>query len=61
MIICPSSSDMSDRYNNLKAAWNSLMEAAEHASPQGFRVAVTVVLERLKKDELKRRSAEPKK
>jgi hypothetical protein len=61
MIIYPSSSDMSDRYNNLKAAWNSLMEAAEHASPQGFRVAVTVVLERLKKDELKRKSGEPKK
>jgi hypothetical protein len=36
------------------------MEAAEHASPQGFRVAVTVVLERLKRDELKRKSAEPK-
>jgi hypothetical protein len=34
MIIYPSSSDMSDRYNNLKAAWNSLMEAAEHASPK---------------------------
>jgi hypothetical protein len=61
MIICSSSSDMFDRYNNLKAAWNSLMEAAEHASPQGFHVAVTVVLELLKKDELKRKSAEPKK
>jgi CTP synthase (UTP-ammonia lyase) len=52
---------MSDRYNNLKDAWDSLMEAAEHASPQGFRVAVTVVLEQLKKDELKRKSAESKK
>jgi hypothetical protein len=51
---------MSDRYNNLKAAWDSLMEAAEHASPQGFRVAVTVVLEQLKRDELKRKSVEPK-
>jgi hypothetical protein len=50
-----------DRYNNLRATWNSLMEAAEHASPQGFRVAVTVVLERVKRDELKRKSAEPKK
>jgi hypothetical protein len=50
-----------DRYNNLKAAWDSLMEAAEHASPQGFYVAVTVVFERLKKEELKRKSAEPKK
>jgi hypothetical protein len=61
MIICSSSSDVSDRYNNLKAAWDSLMEAAEHASPQGFCVTVTVVLERLKRDQLKRKSAEPKK
>jgi hypothetical protein len=52
---------MSDRYNNLKAAWDSLMEAAEHANPQGFCVAVTVVLEHLKRDELKRKSVEPKK
>jgi hypothetical protein len=52
---------MSDRYNNLKAAWDSLMEAAEHASPQGFYIAVMVVLERMKRDELKRKSAEPKK
>jgi hypothetical protein len=51
---------VSDKYNNLKAAWDNLMEAAEHASPQGFYVAVTVVLERLKKDELKRKSAKPK-
>jgi hypothetical protein len=48
-----SSSDMSDRYNNLKAAWDSLMEAAEHASPQAFHVVVTVVLEQLKRDKLK--------
>jgi hypothetical protein len=61
MIICSSSSDVSDRCNNLKAAWDSLMEAAEHASPQGFHVAVTVVLEQLKRDELKRKSVEPKK
>jgi hypothetical protein len=52
---------VSDRYNYLKAAWDSLMEVAEHTSPQGFCVAVTVVLERLKRDELKRKSAEPKK
>jgi hypothetical protein len=52
---------MSDRYNNLKAAWDSMMEAAEHASPQGFYVAITVVLEQIKRDELKRKSAEPKK
>jgi hypothetical protein len=61
MRIYSSSSDMSDRYNNLKAAWDSLMEAAEHASPQGFHVAATVVLEQLKRDELKRKSAELKK
>jgi hypothetical protein len=61
MRICSSSSDMSDRYNNLKAAWDSSMEAVEHASPQGFRVAVTVVLEQLKRDELKRKGGEPKK
>jgi hypothetical protein len=60
MRICSSSSDMSDRYNNL-ATWESLMEAAEHAIPQGFRVAVTVVLEQLKRDELKRKGAVPKK
>jgi hypothetical protein len=60
MIICSSSSNVSDRYNNLKAAWDSLMEAAEH-NPQGFHVAVMVVLERLKRDELKRKSTEPKK
>jgi hypothetical protein len=52
---------MSDRYNNLKAARDSMMEAAEHASPQGFYVAITVVLEQIKRDELKRKSAEPKK
>jgi hypothetical protein len=52
---------MSDRYNNLKAAWDILMEAAEHASPQAFYVAVTVVLERMKKEELKRKITEPKK
>jgi hypothetical protein len=61
MIIYSSSSDVSDRYNNLKAAWDSLMEAAEHSSPHGFRVAITVVLEQLKRDELKRKSTEPKK
>jgi hypothetical protein len=61
MIICSSSSDVSDRYNNLKATWDSLMEASEHASPQGFRVAVTVVLEQLKRDELTRKSAQSKK
>jgi hypothetical protein len=60
MRIC-SSSDMSDRYNNLNVAWDSLMETTEHASPQVFHVVVTMVLEQLKRDELKRKSAEPKK
>jgi hypothetical protein len=51
------SSDFSDGYNNLKASWDSLMEAAEHGKPRSFYVAVTVVLERLKMDELKRKNA----
>jgi hypothetical protein len=37
--------DFSDRYSNLKAAWDSLMEAASHGNPRSFQVAVTVVLE----------------
>jgi hypothetical protein len=37
------------------------MEAAERGNTRSFYVAVTVVLERLKKEELKRKSAEPKK
>jgi hypothetical protein len=52
---------VSDRYNNLKASWDSLMEASEHGNPRRFYVAVTVVLERLKREELKRKNAEPKK
>jgi hypothetical protein len=52
---------VSDTHNNLKAAWDSLMEAAEHANPRGFYVSITVVLERLKREELKRKSVEPKK
>jgi hypothetical protein len=52
---------VSDRYNNLKASWDSLMEAAEHGNPQSFYVAVTVVLEQLKREELERKNAEPKK
>jgi hypothetical protein len=39
------SSDISDRYSNLKASWDSLMEAASHGNPRSFQVAVTVVLE----------------
>jgi hypothetical protein len=37
--------DVSVRYSNLKAAWDSLMEAASHGHPRSFQVAVTVVLE----------------
>jgi hypothetical protein len=37
--------DVSDRYNNLKTAWGSLVEAANHGHPHAFQVAVTVVLE----------------
>jgi hypothetical protein len=55
------SSDVSDRYNNLKASWDSLMEAANHGNPRSFYVAVTVVLEQLKREELKRKNAESKK
>jgi hypothetical protein len=46
--------DVSDRYNNLKAAWDSLVEAANHGHPHGFQVAVTVVLEQLKREKLKK-------
>jgi hypothetical protein len=49
------SSDVSDRYNNLKASWDSLMEVASHGNPRSFYVAVKVVLEQLKRKELKRR------
>jgi hypothetical protein len=37
------------------------MEAASQGNPRSFYVAVTVVLEQLKKEELKRKTAEPKK
>jgi hypothetical protein len=59
--ICSLSSDVSDRYNNLKASCDSLMEAASHGNPRSFYVAVTVVLEQLKREELKRKDAESKK
>jgi hypothetical protein len=42
-------SDVSDRYNNLKAAWDSLVEAANHGHPRAFQVAITVVREQPKK------------
>jgi hypothetical protein len=54
------SSDVSDRYNNLKASWDSLMEAASHDNPRSFQVAVTVVLEQLKREEMKRNNTESK-
>jgi hypothetical protein len=47
-------SDVSDRYNNLKAAWDSLVEAANHGHPHAFQVAVTVVLEQLKREQPKK-------
>jgi hypothetical protein len=53
---CSSSSDVSDRYSNLKAVWDSLMKAASHGHPRGFHVAVTVVLEHLKREELKKQN-----
>jgi hypothetical protein len=42
--------DVSDRYNNLKAAWDSLVEAANRGHPHAFQVAVMVVLEQLKRE-----------
>jgi hypothetical protein len=51
---CSSTLDVSDRHSNLKAAWDSLMEAASHGDPRSFQVAVTVVLEQLKREELKK-------
>jgi hypothetical protein len=42
------------RYNNLKAAWDSLVEAANHGHPHAFQVTVTVVLEQLKREQLKK-------
>jgi hypothetical protein len=50
----PSVPDVSDRYSNLKAAWDSLVEAANHGHPHSFQVAVTVVLEQLKREQLKK-------
>jgi hypothetical protein len=44
-------SDVSDRNNNLKAACDSLAEAANHGHPRAFQVAVTVVLEQLKREQ----------
>jgi hypothetical protein len=52
--------DVSDRYSNLKASWDSLIEAASHGNPRSFQVAVTVVLEQLKREELKRQNKESK-
>jgi hypothetical protein len=37
------------------------MEVANHGNPRSFYVAVTVVLEQLKREELKRKNAESKK
>jgi hypothetical protein len=46
--------DVSDRYNNLKTDWDSLVEAANHGHPCAFQVAVTVVLEQLKREQSKK-------
>jgi hypothetical protein len=58
---CSLPSDVSDRYNNLKASWDSLMEAASHGNPRSLYVAVMVILEQLKREELKRKNVESKK
>jgi hypothetical protein len=58
--ICSPSSYVSDRYN-LKASWDSLIEAANHGNPRSFYIAVTVVLEQLKREELKKKNGEAKK
>jgi hypothetical protein len=50
------SSDISDRYSNVKASWDSLMEATNHGNPRSFQVAVTVVLEQLKREELRKQN-----
>jgi hypothetical protein len=49
-----SASDVSNRYNNLKMAWESLVEAANHGHPHAFQVAVMVVLEQLKREQPKK-------
>jgi hypothetical protein len=46
--------DVSERYSNLKAAWDSLVEAANHGHPHSFQVAITVFLEQLKREQLKK-------
>jgi hypothetical protein len=37
------------------------MEAASHGNPRSFQVAVTVVLEQLKREEMKRKNKESEK
>jgi hypothetical protein len=37
------------------------MEVANHGNPRSFYITVTVVLEQLKREELKRKNAESKK
>jgi hypothetical protein len=44
----------------LKASWDNLMEAASYGNPRSFQVTVTVVLEQLKREELKRKNTESK-
>jgi hypothetical protein len=52
--------DVSDRYSNLKASWDILMEVASRGNPRSFQVAITVVLEQLKREELRRKNKESK-
>jgi hypothetical protein len=40
----------------LKASWDNLIEAASHGNPRSFQVAVTVVLEQMKMEELRRQN-----
>jgi hypothetical protein len=59
--LCSLPSNVSDRYNSLKASWDILIEAANHGNPRSFYVVVKVVLEQLEREELKRKNAESKK
>jgi hypothetical protein len=56
--MCSFPLDVSDTYSNLKASWDNLMEAASHGNPRSFQVAVMVVLEQLKREELKKKNKE---
>jgi hypothetical protein len=40
----------------LKDSWDILKKAASHGNPRSFQVVVTVVLEQLKKEELRKQN-----